>query len=172
MTEPSDTRSDHDQSPAGTEPTTSTTAPGGYPPPWPHAGVLPPPCTPKNGLGIASLVIAVIALLSVWSVLGGIIGGIIAVTLGALGHGRVRRGQANNGGVAIAGIVLGTLAVILGLVFIALWAGFWQFVGGTDYVDCLQTAGSDPVRQQQCVDEFQHDVENKFGVTLTPMPSP
>lgn len=172
MTEPSDAPSDHDQSRAGTEPAVSTTVPGAYPPPWPHTGFMPTPATPKNGFGIASLVIAVIALLSVWSVLGGIVGGIIAVALGVIGRGRVRRGHANNGGVAIAGIVLGALAVILGLVFIALWAGFWQFVGGTDYVDCLQTAGSDPVRQQQCVEEFQRDVENKFGVTLTPMPTP
>ena len=161
MTEPSDAPAGHDQSPSAT-----------YPPAWPPANFPAPPRPPRNGVGIASLVIAVIALLSVWSVLGGIIGGIIGVALGIIGLSRVRRGEASNRGVAIAGIALGSLAVILGLVFIALWAGFWQFVGGTDYVDCLQSAGSDPVRQQQCVNEFQQDVENKFGVTLTPTPSP
>lgn len=130
----------------------------------------PPPWVPKNGLGIASLVVAIVALLSVWSILGGVIGGMIAAGLGLVGRRRVRRGQANNGGVAIAGTVLGILAIVIGLAFIPLWAGFWQFVGGADYVDCMQTTYSDPVRQQRCVDEFRQNIEEKFGVTVTPAP--
>jgi hypothetical protein len=91
--------------------------PGGYPPPppQPYYGYPRPPLAPKNGLGIASLVLAIIALLSVWSVFAPIILGLIAVVIGFLGHGRVKRGIANNGGVAIAGIVLGALAIIVGL---------------------------------------------------------
>lgn len=170
MTETSDAPSDQDHSPESTNEPVAATAPGGYPPPWPPLGCPPPPTGPKNGLGIAALVLAIVALLSVWSVFGGVIGGIAAALLGFLGRGRVRRGQANNGGLAIAGIVLGILAIVVGLAFIPIWAGFWQFVGGADYVDCIQTAGSDPVRQQQCADEFQQDIEQKFSVTLTPAP--
>jgi hypothetical protein len=191
MTESSDTSPERPETAEGTAQTPSSmvagvTPPGQYPPgmfpgsypppPWPHSSFPPPPTvTPtvtKNGLGIASLVIAIIALIFVWSVLGGVIGGIVAVVLGIAGRGRVKRGEANNGGVAIAGIALGLLAVVVGLAFIALWAGFWQYVGGADYVDCIQNAGSDPIRQQQCTDEFRQHLEEKFNVTLTPTPLP
>ena len=48
-------------------------------------------------------------LLSVATVFAPIVLGVVAVVFGFLGRGRVKRGTANNGGVAIAGIVLGAL---------------------------------------------------------------
>src|SRR5690606_40465670 len=81
--------------------------PGGYPvpPPPPPYGGYPghpaAPTAPQNGLGIAALVVAIVALLFFWSVLGGIVGGIVAVILGVLAPGRVKRGAATNGGVAL-----------------------------------------------------------------------
>lgn len=141
----------------------------GYPPP-PYPGY--PPAGPRNGLGIASLVLAIAGLLLVWSVAGGIILGAVGAALGFVARRRVTRGQANNGGMAIAGIVLGILAVVVGLVFAGIWVAFWREAGGGSYVDCLQNAGSDKVRQQQCVDQFRDKVQDKFGVTLTPTPAP
>src|SRR6476619_1819524 len=56
--------------------------PAAYPPaPPPYTGYAPPPSAPSNGLGIASLVTAIIALLSV---VGGIVLGVVAVLLGFL----------------------------------------------------------------------------------------
>ena len=57
---------------------------GGYPPPppQPYAGYTPPPTGPRNGLGVASLVIAIVGLLSSFSVAGGVILGIVAVIIG------------------------------------------------------------------------------------------
>ena len=146
--------------------------PGGYPPapPQPYAGYTPPPTGPRNGLGVAALVIAIVALLSSFSVVGGIILGIVAVIIGFAGRSRVKRGEANNGGVALAGIILGFLAIIVGLAFIAVWVGVFKEVGATDYIDCLQKAGQDQQQVQQCADEFKQSVENKFSVTLTPTP--
>jgi hypothetical protein len=140
--------------------------PGYRPPMYPGY----PPAGPRNGLGIASLVLAIVALLSVWSVVGGVILGAVGAVLGVVARRRVTRGQADNGGVAIAGIVLGILAVVVGLVFAGIWVAFWQEAGGGSYVDCLQNAGSDKARQQQCVDQFRDKVQNQFGVTLTPTP--
>ena len=146
--------------------------PGGYPPapPQPYAGYTPPPTGPRNGLGVTALVIAIVALLSSFSVVGGIILGIVAVIIGFAGRSRVKRGEANNGGVALAGVILGFLAIIVGLAFIAVWVGVFKEVGATDYIDCLQKAGQDQQQVQQCADEFKQSVENKFSVTLTPTP--
>lgn len=145
---------------------------GGYPPPppQPYAGYTPPPTGPQNGLGIAALVIAIVALLFCWTVFGGVIGGLIAMVIGFVARGRVKRGEANNAGVAIAGIVLGVVAIVAGLAFIAIWVGVFNDVGGGDYLDCVRSAGGDQQEVQLCVDKFRQHVENQFSVTLTPTP--
>ena len=144
---------------------------GGYPP-SPYYGYAPPPVGPKNGLGFAALVLAIIALLCVWSVFVAVVLGFVAVVVGFFGRGRVKRGTANNGGVAIAGIVLGALAIIVGLAFIAIWTAVWKDVGGGDYIDCMQNAGPDRIQQQRCADQFRENVQDRLSVTLTPTPVP
>ena len=145
--------------------------PGGYPLPPPYGGYPSQAGPPKNGVGIASLVLAVIGLLSVATVFAPIALGIVAVIFGFIGHARAKRGSANNGGVAIAGIVLGGLAIVVGLAFIAIWTTVWKDVRGGDYIDCTQKAGSNHVLQQQCADHFRRSVQDRLNVTLTPAPS-
>lgn len=144
--------------------------PPGRPPPSYYYGGPRPPVAPKNGLGIASLVLAVVGLLGVATVFAPIILGTAAVVIGFFGHGRAKRGTANNGGVAIAGIVLGGLAIVVGLAFIAIWTTVWKDVRGGDYIDCTQKAGSDHVLQQHCADQFRQSVQDRLSVTLTPAP--
>ena len=163
-------------------------APGGYPPPYPYQPgpyqggyppappqpwggyAPPPPLSPKNGLGIAALVIAIVGLLFCWTVFGGIVLGAVAVVVGFVARGRVKRGEADNGGVAIAGIVLGVISVIAGLAFIAIWVGVFNEVGGGDYLDCVRSAGQDQEKIDSCVNQFRDHVEDKFSVTVTPTP--
>ncbi|BCI53686.1 hypothetical protein NIIDNTM18_29640 [Mycolicibacterium litorale] len=142
--------------------------PGSYPPPpqGPYGGY-PAQTAPKNGLGIASLVVAIVGLLSVF---GGILLGIVAVILGFLGRGRAKRGEATNGGVAMAGIILGFLGIVVGVVAIALTVVFAREVGAGDLFECLQQAGNDTEAQQQCQDQFQRKLEDQFSVTVTPSP--
>ena len=146
--------------------------PGSYPPPPPppYSGDTPPPTGPKNGLGIAALVIAIIGLGFCWTVVGGVILGVSAVIIGFVARGRVKRREATNGGVAIAGIVLGFLAIIVSLVFIPIWIGVFEEMGGTDYIDCLSKAGSDEQAIRKCADQFREHVENQFSITVTPTP--
>jgi hypothetical protein len=141
--------------------------PGGYPPPY-GGYPPPPPAAPKNGLGTAALVVAIIGLVLCWSIAGGVVLGLCAVVLGFVARGRVRRGEATNGGVAVAGIVLGAVAIIAALVFIPIYVGLFDKVGGTDYVDCLNQAGNDSQAVQQCADEFSQRVEDQFSLTVTP----
>jgi hypothetical protein len=146
--------------------------PGSYPPPppQPYAGYAPPPPAPKNGLGVAALVIAIIALVVCWSVAGGLILGVCAMIIGFVARGRVKRGEATNGGVATAGVVLGFLAIIVSLVFIPIWVGIFNEVGGSNYVECLSNAGSDEQAIQQCADQFRDRLETEFSITITPTP--
>lgn len=139
--------------------------PPGYPPP---SYGLAPPVAPKNGFGVAALVLAVVGLLGVATVFAPIALGVIAVILGAVGRGRAKRGIADNGGVAIAGIVLGALAIVVGAAFIAIWTTVWQDVRGGDYIDCIQKAGDNHAAQEHCADQFRHSVQDRLSVTLAP----
>lgn len=145
---------------------------GAYPPPpqgsyGGYPGGYPMQTAPKNGLGIASLIVAIIGLLSVF---GGILLGVVAVILGVLGRGRAKRGEATNGGVAVAGIVLGVLGIIVSIAAIVLTVQFANEVGAGDLFDCLQEAGNDVEAQQQCQEQFQQNIEDQFSVTVTPPP--
>ncbi|MGV9803348.1 DUF4190 domain-containing protein [Mycobacterium sp. NPDC003449] len=148
--------------------------PGGYPPP-PYGGYPPQPAGfatgPKNGLGIAALVTAIVGLVLVWSVVGGFVLGIVAIVLGLIAHGRCKRGEATNSGVAISGIVLGAIAIVVSLVFIAIWVTvgtrWFEDVGGRDYISCLEDAGNDQAAQRRCEDAFEKRLEDEFGGSPT-----
>ncbi|MEU8524653.1 MULTISPECIES: DUF4352 domain-containing protein [Streptomyces] len=77
------------------------------------------PTTLRNGLGTAALILGVIGAISglipLFFWLAGILG-LIALILGLSGRGRVKRGEANNKGVATTGAVLGLVALILSVV--------------------------------------------------------
>jgi hypothetical protein len=117
-----------------------------------------------------------VALLSDWLSFPGIALGLVlgaaAVVCGFLGRGRVKRGAANNGGVAIAGGVLGALAIIVGLALFAIWMTVLKEAGGGDYISCMQKAGRNRVQQQQCEYQFRQNVEHRMSVTMTPTPIP
>jgi hypothetical protein len=121
----------------------------------------------KNGLGTAALVVAIIGLAMCWSVLGGIGCGVVAVILGFLGRGRASRGEADNGGIATAGIGLGFLAIVTSLVFVAIWWYAWRDVGGTEYLDCAVSAGKDQQAIDGCTEKWLDRVQERFSVTAT-----
>jgi hypothetical protein len=64
---------------------------------------------PRNGMGVAALVLGI---------LGFLIGplSILAIVFGRIGLTRVARGEANNRGVAQAGFVLGIVTLVLWII--------------------------------------------------------
>lgn len=144
----------------------------GYPtpPPMPYSTQSPPPIALRNGLGMAALVMAIVGLLLCFTVVGGVVLGIAAVVMGFMGRGRVKRGEANNGGVAIAGVVLGFLSIVAGLVFIAIYVYLSRQTGFVDFYDCMTKTSNDPAAQQQCETSWSHYVETKFSDTPTTAP--
>ncbi len=81
---------------------------GGYPG-WPGPG------GESNGMGITGLVLGIIsaAVFCLWP--AAIVLGIMGVVFGAIGRGKAKRGEATNGGQALAGIICGTVGIVLGL---------------------------------------------------------
>ena len=74
----------------------------------------------RNGMGVAALVTGVVALVLAILVLFfpiAAILGILAIIFGLIGMGRASRGEADNRGQAIAGLITGLLALIVAIVF-------------------------------------------------------
>lgn len=68
----------------------------------------------QNGLGITALVLGLLSIPFGVIVVGGVLG-LVAVVLGFVGRGRAKRGQASNGGVALAGILTGILGILIAI---------------------------------------------------------
>ncbi|MFS7879143.1 MULTISPECIES: DUF4190 domain-containing protein [Streptomyces] len=101
-------------------------------PPYPGAGYpAAPPVYPgaagtpmqlSNGMGTAALVCGIVGLVCgityfLW--VFAVILGILAIIFGAIGKGKVSRGEANNGGSATAGLVCGIIGMVLPAIYLA-----------------------------------------------------
>ncbi|MEV8625923.1 DUF4190 domain-containing protein [Streptomyces sp. NBC_01268] len=104
----------------------------------PHA---PNPAAMRNGLGTAALILGIIGTISglipLFFWLAGILG-VIALILGLVGKGRVKRGEASNKGVALTGAILGLAALILSVVGAVI-----TFTAVSDAVDEIDKAIKD-----------------------------
>lgn len=113
---------------------------------------------PRNGLGTAALVLGILGLLTSILFFGGLLG-LIAIVLGIVALGRVRRREATNRGASIAGIVLGVLSLIIPAILLI--AGFSIYSANkTEFQqlqDCLQSANGQQ-EQQACQTEFNNSV--------------
>jgi hypothetical protein len=121
--------------------------PGGYPGAYGTYGAGGPwGAAPANGLGIAAMVVGIISLVMCWLYGLGIILGIIALVFGIIARKRVQRGEANNGAMATAGIVMGAVGIALGALVLGLliWAIVQaqndEKIGDHDYDDPYATS--------------------------------
>jgi hypothetical protein len=140
VTEPWGSRKAEPSAPLGPAPGALPYAypPGGYYPPPPYSGFPPAPTAPRNGLGVGSLVIGILAVLTSWTVIGGLALGIVAGGTGLVAWQRARHGEASNGGAALAGAILGIAAAALSGVLVVIGIVVLQTgVLNEDYQHCL-----------------------------------
>ena len=76
---------------------------------------------PHNQFGVASLLLGVVALATSWALIG-VFFGVAAVLTGDIGRRRVARGEADNPRTAMAGIVLGAIAIVAGIIAVGYYA--------------------------------------------------
>ncbi|WP_328536392.1 DUF4190 domain-containing protein [Streptomyces sp. NBC_00344] len=90
---------------------------------------------PANGLGVAALVLGIVGVVvfCAWGL--GIIIGTLALIFGILGRKRANRGEANNGGMALAGIILGSIGIVIGAVTLCLYIWAIQHSHDSDPYD-------------------------------------
>jgi uncharacterized membrane protein HdeD (DUF308 family) len=113
-------------------------------------------------MGVAALVVGVVALvlavLIVFFPIAGVLG-IVAIVLGAIGMARASRGEADNRGQALAGLITGILAL---LVAIALGVGVGGFL--TTHVNDFRKLGTcwkkanTRVERKVCANAFSKNI--------------
>ncbi|MFD0369395.1 DUF4190 domain-containing protein [Streptomyces sp. NPDC059071] len=114
--------------PVSASPTPGYGYPAAPPAPYPTYGAgYPQPGwgpQPSNGLGIAAMVLGIIAVAGFCFYGLGAILGILALIFGIIGLKKANRGEATNRGMAIAGIVLGSVGILVGAAFLSfmIWA--------------------------------------------------
>lgn len=79
------------------------------------------PDAPRNELGVASLLLGLVSLVTCWLLIG-VPFGIAAVITGDTARRRAHRGEANNPRTAMAGIALGAFSIVAGLIAIGYYA--------------------------------------------------
>lgn len=131
----------------------------GYPP----QGYGQPQQQGGKGLAIGALVTGVLALLLCWTVVGGVLLGLVAIVLGLVGASKAKKGTASGRGLAITGVVLGALGLVIGVALFALGAAFLNSDEAQQFQDCLSDAGSDPQAVEQCNRQFEDQVNDRFG---------
>ena len=135
--------------PYGSDPTGSYVPPGGGAPARP----LP------TGMAVASLVLGVLGILTAFFLIGGLLG-LIALILGLVALGKIKRGEAGGRGMAIAGIVTGAIALLLSIIVVVSVGAF--FAENKDkfsnLAECVEAAGDDQAAVQACEDDFARSI--------------
>jgi hypothetical protein len=89
---------------------------------------------PSNGMGTAAMVLGILAvcLFCIYGIPSLILGA-LALIFGILGRKRANRGEASNSGQALAGIILGSIGIVLGVAIISFF--IWLFATHADEFD-------------------------------------
>jgi len=113
---------------------------------------------PRNGAGVAALVLGllglVLALLVLLAPLGALLG-LLALIFGIMGISRAGRGDATNRGQAVTGLITGILALALGVFLTVRIGGYLQDHASdfNHFARCLNSANTNQERTA-CTDTF------------------
>ena len=159
--------------PGSGEPTEPLSAgPPGGPPPSTGGPTFPsaqpatnqPAAGGNNGPAVAALILGILSLLVGFIPFVGLlgtIGGIAAIVLGIIGRRKAKHNGASGGGMAVAGIVTGALAIVLSLAITIGSALFFQTFSSDfgSLMECLEQTGD----QQLCEQEFERSLLDRFN---------
>ena len=112
------------------------------------------PAQPSNGIGIAAMVVGIVALLLCWIPFLGLVLAIVALVLGIVGIRKASRGEATNKGMAITGVVTGGLALLGGILSVLFFLFIAEEFGSL--IECLDQAQT-VEEERDCQTQFEDD---------------
>lgn len=111
-------------------------------------GAAPKPA--GTGLGIAALVLGIVALLTCWFVLG-IIPGLVGLVLGIVALRKLGRTPGTSKALPIIGIVLSVLGILAGIFFLVVYGAVFDSILNGECAQYLQA--NDEVGFQRCIEQ-------------------
>jgi hypothetical protein len=131
-----------------------------YPPPPSYEQPQPQPRS-GSGMAITALVLGILALVTCWTVIGGVLLGLGAIVVGLIALIRIKQGRAGGRGMAIGGIVTGAIGLLVAIVVIILGVSIINSDSGQNLRECMEAAGDDEAAVAQCERDFQDDLTNR-----------
>jgi hypothetical protein len=119
-----------------------------------------PAARPGAGLAITALIFGILALLLFWTVVGGVVFGIIALILGPIASGRAKRGVSAGRGMAITGAILGLIGLIASVAIIVVGVSIFNHSGVKTFGQCIDDANGNQAKIDKCENQFRHRLEN------------
>lgn len=113
-----------------------------------------------GGMATAALVLGILAIVTSFTVIGGVLLGVLAIIFGIIAARRARQGLALGRGRAIAGVVTGVIGVLLSVLLIAVGVSVLNSPAGKNLRSCLKDANGNQQQVQQCNDKYRDQVNN------------
>lgn len=144
--------------------------PTGAAPGMPYAVPPVPQQRPKNGLAIAALVLGIVGLVFCLIPILGFIAiplGALALIFGIIGIVRKRKGTATAGGMAIAGTIAGLVALVVGIIGVAIVSD-----AVNDVDEALDTAATTQTVEGEAFTHDGYTADKGWTITKDPMGDP
>lgn len=114
---------------------------------------------PTNGFAVAALVLGLIACLFFWTVVGGLLLGLLAIVFGIIAALRTRQGRAPRRVMAIIGAAFGALGLIGSAVVLVVAISVLDSQEFKNFEDCMNRAGGQAA-ENRCTDDFIDELGN------------
>ena len=109
-------------------------------------------------MATAALVLGILAIVTCWTVIGGVLLGLLAIVLGVLAARKARRGEADGHGRAVAGVVTGAVGLLLAVALIAFGVSILNRTSTKNLKHCLKNANGNQSAVQQCQQQYKNEV--------------
>ncbi|MFG3426791.1 DUF4190 domain-containing protein [Streptomyces californicus] len=112
-----------------------------------------------NGFAVAALVLGLLACLFFWTIVGGLLLGLLAVIFGIVAALRTRQGRAPRRVMAIVGTVFGALGLIGSAIVLVAAISVFDSQEFKNFEDCVDKAASQSA-EDRCTEDFVDELTN------------
>lgn len=107
-------------------------------------------------MATAALVLGILALITSFTVIGGLLLGLLAVIFGVIGARRARNGLAPGRGRAIAGVVTGVIGMAIAIGLVIFGVSILNSPAGKNLQNCIKNANGNQAAVQQCDIQYRN----------------
>ncbi|MFE9458272.1 DUF4190 domain-containing protein [Streptomyces californicus] len=112
-----------------------------------------------NGFAVAALVLGLLACLFFWTIVGGLLLGLLALIFGIVAALRTRQGRAPRRVMAIVGTVFGALGLIGSAIVLVAAISVFDSQEFKNFEDCVDKATSQSA-EDRCTEDFVDELTN------------